>query len=228
MIRAVLFDLDGTLLDSAPDLVGALNELRQRNQLPALAVKDMQAHVSRGAVGLLQAGMPHGKAAQFNAWREEFLSIYALRTFERSRLYDGAAELLSFLETTGISWGIVTNKPGYLTHPIVDAAGLGDTVSVVVCGDTLAQSKPHPAPVLHACEKIGVEPSLTLFVGDDCRDIEAGLAAGVHTCAALYGYGSAELLLADNRALLNAGLAIESLSALNTWLRDLYLRHAEG
>jgi phosphoglycolate phosphatase len=192
-IRAVLFDLDGTLLDSAPDLVGSLNWVRHSEQLSPLAVSDMQRFASKGAVGLLKAGMPTADAAKLEVWRRRFLEHYAENSYRESVLYDGIPEVLAFLGEMGIPWGIVTNKSEALTLPIVEQANLVATISCVVCGDTLNESKPHPAPVSLACGMVNALPGETLFVGDDVRDIQAGRAAGTQTAAAYYGYGAHEM-----------------------------------
>jgi phosphoglycolate phosphatase len=192
-IRAVLFDLDGTLLDSAPDLVAALNRVRESEGLQALGVAEMSTHVSHGAVGLLTAGMPAAEKATFESWRKRFLEHYAENLFRDSSLYDGVPELLDFLGSSGIPWGIVTNKTEALTWPIIEAAFAKDAVSCVVCGDTLKESKPDPAPVRLACELLDVAPEYTLFVGDDSRDLAAGMAAGTQTASIHYGYGSDNL-----------------------------------
>lgn len=192
-IEAVLFDLDGTLLDSAPDLVGSLNWVRSTENLSPLPVSEMSPHASKGAVGLLKAGMPKTNSDQLERWRLMFLEHYAVNSFHQSRLYDGIPELLDFLGRENIPWGIVTNKIESLTHPIIEAAELKAAISCVVCGDTLSESKPHPAPVILACGMLDVSPEVTLFVGDDIRDIQAGKAAGTQTAAVYYGYGSNEL-----------------------------------
>ena len=189
-IRAVLFDLDGTLLDSAPDLVAALNFVRAAEGLAALSVDNMARHVSRGAVGLLLAGMPEADAEQFQLWKASLLTRYAKNSFNHSVLYSGIPKVLDFLARSDIPWGIVTNKLTALTMPILRAAGLQDSVSCVVCGDTLNRAKPDPAPVELACRILGVPVEATLFAGDDVRDIEAGRAAGTMTAAVKYGYGS--------------------------------------
>jgi len=193
VIEAVLFDLDGTLLDSAPDLVGSLNWVRSTEHLPSLPVSEMSQYASKGAVGLLRAGMPETSEDRFESWRLTFLDHYAQNSYQHSRLYDGVPELLDFLGQERIPWGVVTNKIESLTFPILEAADLQATVSCVVCGDTLNESKPHPAPVLLACEMLDVSPAESLFVGDDIRDIQAGNAAGTQTAAVFYGYGSNEL-----------------------------------
>lgn len=193
-IKAMLFDLDGTLLDSAPDLVGSLNWVRKTEGLPPLLVSEMSMFASKGAIGLLKNGMPETDEATLETWRERFLEHYALNSYRQSTLYEGIPELLDALAEAEIPWGLVTNKPEYLTYPIVEAANLGDSISCVVCGDTLSQSKPHPAPVNLACEIVRTPPAEVLFIGDDIRDIEAGKAAGTQTAAAHYGYGAGELI----------------------------------
>ncbi len=198
-ISGVLFDLDGTLLDSAPDLVASLNWLRSSEGLPELDVVDMAQFASRGAVGLLNAAFPPGDSEQFERRRLAFLEHYAQHSYRDSSLYEGTVELIDYLDQSAIPWGIVTNKMESLTLPILKASGLARTVSAVVCGDTLKFSKPHPAPVLLACEIMGVEPHRVLFVGDDVRDIEVGEAAGTMTAAALYGYGANEFTEAHKR-----------------------------
>ena len=192
-VKAVLFDLDGTLLDSAPDLLGALNWLRRVEALPAFETSGLSRYVSRGAVGILTAGMPATTEEQFADWKYRFLQRYATRSYDESRLYAGIPELLDRLENIGIPWGIVTNKMEALTLPILEAAGLSDRAGSVVCGDTLEKSKPNPEPVLFACKQLGVAPQFTLFAGDDIRDIQAGVSAGTMTAAVFYGYGSDEL-----------------------------------
>lgn len=192
-IAALLFDLDGTLLDSAPDLVASLNWVRQCENLPPLHLSDMKRYASTGAVGLLKAGMPATDTATFEGWRQRFLEHYAQNSYRHSSLFDGVPELLDYLGRVGIPWGIVTNKTEVLTLPIIEAAKLAGAVACVVCGDTLRESKPHPAPVNLACGIVNVAPAEVLMVGDDLRDIQAGKAAGTQTAAIFYGYGSAEL-----------------------------------
>jgi N-acetyl-D-muramate 6-phosphate phosphatase len=203
-IKAILFDLDGTLLDSAPDLVAALNWLRGLEGLAPLDTQVMSRHVSHGANGILTAGMPGTNEAQFAEWKSLFLERYAAVGYCESRLYPGIAAVLSGLRAKQIPWGIVTNKMSALTLPILKSAGLDSEVACVVCGDTLNVNKPHPAPVLHACALLGIQPSDTLFAGDDVRDIQAGRSAGTMTAAVLYGYGSFEF----DAALLDQGVTI--------------------
>lgn len=192
-IRAVLFDLDGTLLDSAPDLVAALNRVRESETLPPLGLAEMANYVAYGAVGLLNAGMPATDEITFESWRSRFLDHYAENLYRESSLYEGVPELIDFLNHAGVPWGIVTNKIEALTLPILAAARLKDTISCLVCGDTLRRSKPDPAPVSLACSILNVPPENTLFAGDDNRDLAAGKAAGTQTAAIHYGYGSSDL-----------------------------------
>ncbi len=189
---AILFDLDGTLLDSAPDLIAALNWLRSTEGLPPLDTAKMSRHVSYGAAGILSAGMPATTVDKFAVWKALFLEKYASAGYRESRLYDGIPEVLDKLERLDIPWGVVTNKMESLTHPILLSAGLASRAACVVCGDTLSRNKPDPAPVLFACEQLGVSPANSLFAGDDIRDLQAGKSAGAKTAAVLYGYGSHE------------------------------------
>jgi 2-phosphoglycolate phosphatase len=185
---AVLFDLDGTLLDSAPDLVATLNHLRATLGLAALPVEDLSHFVARGAPGLIKAGMPPCDDETLAHWRDSFVAHYQDNYFIHTRPFEGVEPMLSELAARDIPWGIVTNKMEALTFPILEETGWLSLASTVICGDTLAFSKPHPEPVLTACKVIGSEPANTLMVGDDLRDIEAGLQAGCRTAFALYGY----------------------------------------
>jgi len=190
VINAMLFDLDGTLVDSAPDMVAALNYVRGTIGLAPLPVEEAGHAVTRGAPGLLSVGMPETDEKTFESWRLQLLEHYSASGYPLSSLYDGIEQVLEALEAAGKPWGIVTNKVGYLTHAYLEGAGLAGRVSSVVCGDTLVKRKPHPEPVILACEQMGVAPAEVLFVGDDLRDLEAGNAAGTQTAAVLYGYGS--------------------------------------
>jgi 2-phosphoglycolate phosphatase len=185
---AVLFDLDGTLLDSAPDLVATLNHLRATLGLAALPVEELSHFVARGAPGLIKAGMPPCDDETLALWRDTFIAHYQDNYFIHTRPFEGVEPMLAELAGRDIPWGIVTNKMEALTFPILEKTGWLSSASTVICGDTLAFSKPHPAPVLAACKEIGSEPANTLMVGDDLRDVEAGLQAGCRTAFALYGY----------------------------------------
>ncbi len=213
-VAAVLFDLDGTLLDSAPDLVAALNWVRQQENLTALPVEEMSRHASRGAAGLLAAGMPAAGPERLEEWKAGFLQRYAEHHFVHTRLYPGIQELLDYLAGSSIPWGIVTNKVEALTLPVLQAAGLLDTAGCVVCGDTCSRSKPDPAPVELACRLLRVAPRHTLFVGDDIRDLQAGKSAGTQVAAVHYGYGSDEFT--DDH--LAGSLSVHHPADLVSWL----------
>ncbi len=190
MIKAVLFDLDGTLLDSAPDLVASLNFLRAAEGLQALPLAALRRSVSHGAAGLIRDGMPPCDAETFAMRRDALVDHYANNSFVHSRPFEGVDELLEGLAGMNIPWGIVTNKLEYLCTPILDQTGWRAAVTALICGDTVRHAKPHPEPVLAACHIIGVGPQQTLMVGDDPRDIEAGQRAGSHTAMAMYGYAA--------------------------------------
>lgn len=194
MIRAVLFDLDGTLLDTASDMVGALNHVREEEGMPPVAVEEFSQYVSRGALGLISAGMPESSREQFESRKRLFLEYYQDNLYSSTRPFEGIEETLARLEQRGIPWGVITNKAEYLTLPLLKTAGLLSRAGCVVCGDTLRQAKPHPAPVMLGCEILGTPKESALMVGDDARDIQAGRGAGTQTALALYGYVSPELL----------------------------------
>lgn len=206
MISAVLFDLDGTLLDSAPDLVATLNHLRAGLGLAAMPVNDLRHFVSRGAIGLIKAGMPPCDDETLESWRMAFLDHYQDNSFIHSRPFDGVDLLLSELTARDIPWGIVTNKMKFLSIPILEKTGWLASASAVICGDSVEHIKPHPEPVLAACRAIGVDPVNALMVGDDLRDVEAGQRAGSHTAFALYGYADQERLsdITANTVLINS------------------------
>ncbi|HKU87697.1 MAG TPA: HAD-IA family hydrolase [Casimicrobiaceae bacterium] len=188
-VKAVLFDLDGTLADSAGDLAGAINRIRRERGLAPVTVASMRPYASAGARGLLGAGM--GVApddAEYPALREQFLAYYEAGLAETTALFDGIATLLDTLAARRLPFGIVTNKAARYTRPVVAALGLDARAGAVVSGDTTAHPKPHPAPLLHAAELLGVAASDCVYVGDDLRDVIAGNAAGMPTIAAEYGY----------------------------------------
>lgn len=188
-IRTVLFDLDGTLADTAPDLAYALNCLLQesgRAPLPYEVLRPMASHGARGLIGRGFNLTPHD--AGYAELRQRFLDLYAANLTRKTRLFPGIPELLGALQARGIHWGIVTNKPRFLTDPLVEQLGIRDSAACVVSGDTTANSKPHPEPMLYACRQAGSQPAECLYVGDAARDIEAGRVAGMQTLVALFGY----------------------------------------
>jgi len=189
--RAVLFDLDGTLIDSAPDLLAALDHVRSGLDLPAGNHRLLREHVSRGAAGLLAAGVPgwaDWPAAEQTRARDRLLSFYAEYCWEHSTPFDGIDELLGRLRRQGIALGIVTNKISRFADTVVDCAGWADRFGCLITGDRVERPKPDPEPVLAACRALGVGPEQTLFVGDDRRDVLAGAAAGADTVVAAWGY----------------------------------------
>jgi phosphoglycolate phosphatase len=190
----VLFDLDGTLLDTAPDLVGALNHVRALEDLPPVPLAELRPFVSQGALGLIRAGMPAAEEAATERRRRLFLDYYERHSLLGTAAFEGVEELLLRLENAGLPWAVVTNKPEYLTHPILEAVGWARRAACVVCGDTLPRNKPHPDPVLLACERSGAAPGRSLMVGDDPRDLLAARAAGSGPVLAAYGYGARAVL----------------------------------
>lgn len=189
VVKAVLFDLDGTFADTAPDMARALNIVRRDCGLHALPDEVIRPHVSRGARGMIEVGF--GIDAQhdgFPALRDAFYAEYQRKLCVESALFDGIHALMDALEHNRIVWGIVTNKAARFALPIADALRFSQRAACIVCGDTTAYTKPHPAPLLHAAGLIGVAPRHTLYVGEDARDIEAATAAGMRGVVAAYGY----------------------------------------
>ena len=188
-IRTVLFDLDGTLLDTAPDLAYALNEtLREFGQAP-LPYETIRPVVSHGGVALIKLGFGLGPEHEgYQPRREYLLDIYRKNIARETRPFAGMSDVLDTLERQGLNWGVVTNKPAWLTEPLLQELGLFERAATVVSGDTLNERKPHPAPMLLACERAGSQAHECLYVGDAKRDIEAGHNAGMATLVALFGY----------------------------------------
>jgi len=188
-IEAVLFDLDGTLIDSAPDLGAAADKMRTDRGLASLPLADYRPMAGAGARGML--GVAFGIApghADFEALKEEFFANYESCMTERTYAFDGVAELISQLNEAGLKWGVVTNKSERFALPLTRGMALFSTARTIVGGDTTPHAKPHPAPLLEAARQIGVAPERCAYVGDDERDIIAGRAAGMPTVAAAYGY----------------------------------------
>ena len=215
-VRAVLFDLDGTLIDSAPDLAAAANAMRAARSLPALPLEQYRPHGGSGARGMLaQAFATAPGAADYEALKHEFLDRYEALMFDNTRPFANVPALLERLQATGLPWGIVTNKAERFARPL--AAALDLRAGALVGGDTTPHTKPHPAPLLEAARRLGVPTHACLYVGDDERDVLAGRAAGMATAAAAWGYlghqvdplsWNAEILLPEPLALLNhLGLA---------------------
>ncbi|CAG0940356.1 N-acetyl-D-muramate 6-phosphate phosphatase [Gallionellaceae bacterium] len=193
MIEAVLFDLDGTFADTAPDLAAALNHVRTRHALPPLPLEAIRPQASHGSPGLLKLGFGiTPDAPDYPALRLAFLDYYTAHICVHTTLFPGMAQLIEVLEQRGLPWGIVTNKPHRLTLPLMQALGYAERAGCLVSGDTCAHAKPHPDPLLKAAEMLAIAPERCLFLGDDIRDVEAGRAAGTKNLIARYGYIAAQ------------------------------------
>ncbi|MGN6578493.1 MAG: phosphoglycolate phosphatase [Bordetella sp.] len=189
MTSLILFDFDGTLADTAPDLAAAANAQRALRGMGPLPVDVLRPVASQGARGMLRValGLQPGHD-EYEAARQRFLDHYAANSTLHSRLFPGIAELLEHIRAQGLAWGIVTNKATHLTRPIVEHLNLMRHCAALVCGDTTPHAKPHPAPLLHAAREAGYGADRCLYVGDDLRDIQAAHAAGMPAVAAAYGY----------------------------------------
>ena len=188
-IQAVLFDLDGTLIDSAPDLGAAADKMRTVRGLPSLplsAYRPMAGAGARGMLGVAFAMAP--EHPEFESYREEFFVNYESAMTERTVIFDGVPDLIASLVRRGLPWGVVTNKASRFTQPLTAALPLFASAAAIVSGDTTPHAKPHPEPLFEAARRLGVAPEHCVYVGDDERDIVAGLAAGMRTVAATYGY----------------------------------------
>lgn len=187
--RGILFDFDGTLADTAPDLAAAANAMRVERGMAPMALEPLRQVASQGARGLLRVAFAIGPDDDgYEALRDEFLSRYAANMSTHTKLFDGVLDVLDALERDGLAWGIVTNKAKRFTDPLVIGLNLASRAGVVVSGDSTPFTKPHPAPLLFAAESLDLPPSECVYVGDDHRDIVAGRAAGMDTIAAAWGY----------------------------------------
>ncbi|MCF8982126.1 N-acetylmuramic acid 6-phosphate phosphatase MupP [Pseudomonas syringae] len=188
-LRAVLFDMDGTLLDTAPDFIAIAQAMLADRNLPAVPDKLIRDEVSGGARAMVAASfaMPP-EDPQFEALRLEFLERYQRDCAVHSKLFDGMDELLADIEKAGLIWGVVTNKPVRFAQPIMERLGLAERSALLICPDHVTHSKPHPEPMILACRMLDLDPASVLFVGDDLRDIESGRDAGTKTAAVRYGY----------------------------------------
>jgi N-acetyl-D-muramate 6-phosphate phosphatase len=187
-LAAVLFDLDGTLLDTAPDLARALNALRREQGLAPLAFEAIRGWVSHGSSALVSLGFPQATETEFLALRARLLELYRADLVRDTRPFAGVPELLEEIEGRGLPWGIVTNKPGWLTLPLLETLGLAARAGTIVSGDSLPERKPHPAPLRHAAAELAVSPAACLYVGDAERDVQAARAAGMRVVVACFGY----------------------------------------
>jgi len=187
--RCVLFDLDGTLVDSAPDLGGTANQIRAELDLPPLPIGLYRPHASHGVRGILHVALQMSPDhPDFAAQREHYLAIYRARLSRDSRLFAQVPALLDRLDAAGIRWGVVTNKPGWLAQPVMDDLGLSARSACLVSGETAARPKPAADPLLYACDQIGIPPDQCIYVGDDIRDIQSARAASMPALVAGWGY----------------------------------------
>ncbi len=215
MPSAILFDLDGTLIDTAPDLAFALNTLLKEEGKSTLPYSRIRPVASHGSHALIELGFAiTANDPDFPQLQRRFISLYQTYLTRETRLFPGMHTVLDTLEKRALPFGVVTNKPTFLTHPLLEQLSLDKRMACIVCGDTVAQSKPHPAPLLHACHLINQTPDNCIYIGDAQRDIEAGKNAGMHTAVALYGY------IADDEHphLWQADTQIQMAQEILTWL----------
>lgn len=208
-LQAVFFDLDGTIFDTAPDLTHALNQLLTKYGRPTVSVEQLRPYVGAGSAAMLQRGFqitPTDSA--YPALRAEFLDAYENCYHQKTQFFDGIENLLSYLDQKNIPWGVVTNKPNHLAKLVLEHFQLTHRSYCLVGGDSLAKRKPHPEPLLYACDLVGAQPSQSVYIGDAKTDMEAAKAAGMFAIAAKYGY------LSDH-------------DKLNTWPADLWVANAE-
>lgn len=210
-VRAVLFDLDGTLIDSAPDLGAAADKMRLDRGLPSLPYERYRLMAGAGARGMLGVGFGlTPESPEFAAMREEFFQNYERCMTERTYAFEGVTQLIDSLQSAAMPWGVVTNKSMRFTDPLTRQMPLFAKAGAIVSGDTTPHAKPHPAPLLEAAARIGLAPEHFVYVGDDERDIIAGRAAGMKTVAACYGYlgASSETLHWQADAQINSPLEL--------------------
>lgn len=216
MIKHVLLDLDGTLADTAQDLAFTLNRLLQHEGLRTLPFEQIRPVVSNGANALIELGFGEQiPADKFRQLTQQFLDIYQHHLTHKTVLFPGMMGLLESLEARGHLWGVVTNKPSWLTEPLMEELGLAQRAAAIVSGDTVEHKKPHPQPILHACELMDVAASECVYVGDAQRDIEAGQRAGMKTLAAGFGY----ITEADDLTTWGADGIIDEAADILLWLK---------
>lgn len=188
-IKALFFDLDGTLLDTAPDLAAALNQVLVNHGRAALPLKQVRPAVAEGTRGILKQGFPVDEHdVEFAALRQEYLETYARLMTKETQLFDGMETVLDYLDNNGLPWGVVTNKPGWLAKPLLEHFKLDQRYTCLVAGDTLQTRKPDPAPLYHACNLTDADPKQSLYIGDTQSDVQAARSAGMYVIVAKYGY----------------------------------------
>jgi phosphoglycolate phosphatase len=192
-VSAVLFDLDGTLLDTAPDLVFAANAALAEADIPPRSMDELKPCISGGAAVMLRCAFNGDyEPALFDRVLQRTLELYQIHVADRTRFFDGIESVLDKLEWRGIPWGIVTNKMSRFTEPLLEKLNLADRAACVISGDTTAEKKPHPMPLLEACRRLNLTPEQCVYIGDAPGDVEAGRRAGMTTLTALYGYIAAD------------------------------------
>ncbi|MEM5345200.1 HAD family hydrolase [Paraburkholderia azotifigens] len=218
LCQGILFDLDGTLADTAPDLAAAVNRMRHERGLDMVPLEHLRPLASAGARGLLGGAFGIGpEHHDYASMRDEFLANYEADLCIETILFPGIGEILDELDERGVRWGIVTNKVARLTEPLVAQLGLDTRAGCVVSGDTTPHSKPHPAPLLHAAKELVLPPERIVYIGDDLRDVQAGFAAGMVTVAAAYGYCGNDIPPAQ----WHAKHVVNSTTELQSLLRDI-------
>ena len=211
-----MFDLDGTLIDTAPDLADALNAVRLEQGMTPLELTKIRSVVSLGGMAMIKLAFDiSSKDAEFITLRQNFLDHYYQNIHKKTRLFDGMEVVLDTLENNNVNWGIVTNKPEWLTTPLLDKMQLSHRAMCVISGDTLPYSKPNPEPLLHACKLMDCPPSHAVYIGDAKRDIEAGNNAGMPTIIACYGYIEEDAVLNEWGATSMINSPLEIISLLN-------------
>ncbi|MEH6567317.1 MAG: HAD-IA family hydrolase [Halopseudomonas sp.] len=215
MLNSVLFDLDGTLLDTVDDFMAIIDAMLHEHGRPEIDAKLVRSQVSDGSIGMLcSAFAVRPDEEGFDALREDFLQRYAQQLGSHTHPFPGIPQLLDWLDAEGLPWGVVTNKMSRFSIPLLETMGLAERCASLVCPDQVSRGKPHAEPVLKACAELGVDPAGCVFVGDHLRDIQAGRAAGTATVAALYGYIPA----GDDPDSWQATYSIKNVAALRPWL----------
>ncbi len=214
-LQAVLFDLDGTLLDTAPDMIGALNRLRAEHGRDALSYDSLRRYVSHGSARLVRVGFADRSESELPGLQQRFLEIYSTHLSAGTTLFPGMQRVLDELRQLKLEVAIVTNKPGWLTAPLLEQLGLDEGLACVISGDKLPERKPHPLPLLHAAQVAGANPSRCVYVGDAERDIQAARGAGMTSLIARYGYIGVDEAIDDWRA----DGTLDSPQELLPWLR---------
>lgn len=214
-LDCVLFDLDGTLVDTAPDLIACLNEALEQHGLPAVPAHDVKPQISLGALAMVKQGAAQADTGLHEQILNTMLDCYGDNIARHSRFFQGMEDILAEIETLGLKWGVVTNKRERFTLPLMQALALSHRAACVISGDTTANSKPHPEPMLAACRQAGVKPENCVYIGDAAHDIAAGKNANMKTLAAVYGY----LKDGDRPETWGADALIEHPEQLQQWIR---------